>query len=188
MQTGWVRFFKIQYFLRPGNQILAYKTMLWVFVVRTLAWCSHILEMWSIHREEQINSSVIQAKDLKCGKDCVTFHRTTACHCCHSIHAFTGSCEKFSFITFDSWSALPWKYEPGKNRIRTFLKTPEVFSGFSLLSLERSSLAVFAGVQDVVHLVFHVSIKWEAALLVHHFVVGQRLIESQPLVDFSSVI
>ena len=34
-----------------------------------------------------------------------------------------------------------------------------VFSGFSLLSLERSSLAVFAGVQDVVHLVFHVSIK-----------------------------
>ena len=28
---------KIQYFLRPGNQILAYKTVLWVFVVRTLA-------------------------------------------------------------------------------------------------------------------------------------------------------
>ena len=36
--------------------------MLWVFVVRTLAWCSHILEMWSIHTGEQIN---IQAKDLK---------------------------------------------------------------------------------------------------------------------------
>ena len=30
---------------------------------------------------------------------------------------------------------------------------------FSLLSPERSSLAVFAGVQDVVHSVFHVSIK-----------------------------
>ena len=102
------------------------------------------------------------------------------------MHAFTGSCEKFSVLRYDSWSALPWKNEPGKNRIRTFLKTPVVFSGFSLLSLERSSLAVFAGVQDMVHLVFHVSIKWGAALLVHHFVVRQRLIEPQPL-DFSSV-
>ena len=103
------------------------------------------------------------------------------------MHAFTGSCEKFSFLRYDSWSALPWKYEPGKNRIRTFLKTPVVFSGFSLLSLEHSSLAVFAGVQDVVHLEFHISIKWGAALLAHHFVVRQRLTESQPLADFSSV-
>ena len=147
--------------------------MLWVFVVRTWTWCSQILEMWSIHTGEQINDS----KNPN-GKDCVTFHRTTAYHCCHSLHAFTGSSEKFSFLRYDSWSALPWKYEPGQNRIRTFLKTPVVFSGFSLLSLERCSLAVFAGVQDVVHLVFHVSIKWEAALLVHHFVVRQRLIES----------
>ena len=37
--------------------------------------------------------------------------------------------------------------------------TPFVFSGFSLLSLQRSSLAVFAGVQDVVHQIFHVSVK-----------------------------
>ena len=44
--------------------------------------------------------------------------------------------------------------KPGQDRIRTFLKTPVDFSGFSLLSLERSSLTVFAGVQDVVHLVF----------------------------------
>ena len=73
------------------------------------------------------------------------------------------------------------------DRMRTFLKTPVVFSSFSLLSLERSSLEVFGGVQDVIHLVFHVSIKWEAALLVHHFIVRQRLIESQPLVDFLSV-
>ena len=43
------------------------------------------------------------------------------------------------------------------------------------------------GSLDVVHLVFHVSIKWEAALLVHHLVVRQRLIEFQPLVDFSSM-
>ena len=45
-------------------------------------------------------------------------------------------------------------YETGQNRIRTFLKTPVVFSGFSLLILKRTFLAVFAGVQDVVHLVF----------------------------------
>ena len=147
--------------------------MLWVFVVRTLTWCSQILEMWSIHTGEQINNSKNPT-----GKDCVSFHRTTAYHCCHSLHAFAGSCEKFSFLRYDSWSALPWKYEPRQNTIRTFLKTPDVFSGFSLLSLERSSLAVYAGVQDVDHLVFHVSIKWEAALLVHHFVVRQRLIES----------
>ena len=147
--------------------------MLWVFVLRTLTWCSQILEMWSIHRWEQINN-----RKNPNGKDCVTFHRTTAYHCCHSLHAFTGSCEKFSFLRYDSSSALSCKYEPGQNRIRTFLKTPVVFSGFSLLSLERSSLAVFAGVQGVVHLVFHVSIKWEAALLVHHFFVRQCLTES----------
>ena len=120
--------------------------------------------MWSIHTGEQINNS----KNPN-GKDCVTFHRTTAYHCCHSMHAFTGSCEKFSFLRYDSWSALSWKYEPRQNRIRTFLKTPVVFSSFSLLSLERSSLAVFAGVQGVVHLVFHVSIKWEADLLCSPF-------------------
>ena len=146
--------------------------MLSVFVVRTLTWCSQILEMWSIHTGEQISNS----KNPN-GKDCVTLHRTTTYHCCHSLHAFTGSCEKFSFLTYDSWSALPWKHKPRQNSIRTFLKTPVVFSGFSLLSLERSSLAVFAAVQDVVHLVFHVSIKWGAALLVHHVVVRQRLIE-----------
>ena len=153
--------------------------MLWVFVVRTLTWCSQILEMWSIHTGEQINDS----KNPN-GKDYVTFHRTTAYHCCHSLHAFTGSSEKFSFLRYDSWSALPWKYEPEQNRIRTFLKTPVVFSGFSLLN---SSLTIFAGVQDVVHLVFHVSIKREAALLVHHFVVRQRLIESASLWFFLSV-
>ena len=106
-------------------------------------------------RTEGTNQKQDNSKNQN-GKDCVTFHRTTAYHCCHSSHAFTGSCEKFLFPTYDSLSALPWKYEPGQNRIRTFLKTPVVFSGFSLLILKRTSLAVFAGVQDVVHLVF----KW----------------------------
>ena len=87
-------------------------------------------------------------REISNGKDCVTFHRTAACHCCHSLLSLEAM--------YDSWSALPLKYEPGQNRIRTFLKTPVVFSGFSLLSPERSSLAVFAVVQDVVHPVFHV--------------------------------
>ena len=44
-----IKSLKIQNFLRPGSQILAYKTMLLVFVVRTLTWCSQIMEMWNIH-------------------------------------------------------------------------------------------------------------------------------------------
>ena len=54
--TNW-KSLKIQNFLRPGNQILAQKTMLWVFVCRTLTWCSQILKMWSIHTGEQVNNS-----------------------------------------------------------------------------------------------------------------------------------
>ena len=77
-------------------------------------------------------------REISKGKDCVS-------HSLLSLEAM-----------YDSWSALPFKYEPGQNRIRTFLKSPVVFSGFSLLIPQRSSLAVFAAVQDVVHPVFHV--------------------------------
>ena len=31
-----------------------------------------------------------------------TFHRTTAHHCCHSMHTFTGSCEKFPYPRYNS--------------------------------------------------------------------------------------
>ena len=65
-------------------------------------------------------------REISNGKDCVIFHRTTAFHCCHSFLSLEAM--------HDSWSALPLKYEPGQNRIRTFLKTPVVFPGFSLLS------------------------------------------------------
>ena len=144
--------------------------MLWMSVVRTLAWCFHILEMSSIHTGEHTKQQRFKSKRRKIvnGKDCVTFHRTTAYHCCHSLHAFTGSCEKFSFLRYDSWSVLPWKYKPGQNRIRTFLKTPVVFSGS----------CGFRGSSGCGPVVFQVSIKREAALLVHHFVVRQRLIRS----------
>ena len=78
---------KIQNVLRPWNQILAYKTMLWMSVVRTLAWCFHILEMSSIHTGEHTKQQRFKSKRRKIvnGKDCVTFHRTTAYHCCHSL-------------------------------------------------------------------------------------------------------
>ena len=73
-------------------------------VLRTFAWCFHILEMSSTHR-------------------------TTAYHCCRSF--FDGSYERFFHsVMNDSLSALPWKYDP-EQMIRTFLKTPVVFSGFS---------------------------------------------------------
>ena len=56
-------------------------------VVRTLAWCFHILEMSSIHTGEHTKQQRFKSKRRKIanGKDCVTFHRTTA-----------GSYEKFS--------------------------------------------------------------------------------------------
>ena len=128
-QSTNIKSLKIQNVLRPWNQILAYKTMLWMSVVRTLAWCFHILEMSSIHTGEHTKQQRFKSKRRKIvnGKDCVTFHRTTAYHCCHSLHAFTGSCEKFSFLRYDSWSELPWKYETGQNRMRTFPKTPVIF-------------------------------------------------------------
>ena len=50
---------KIQNVLRPSNQFLAYKTMLWMSVVRTLAWCFHIMEMSSIHTGERTNNNIL---------------------------------------------------------------------------------------------------------------------------------
>ena len=52
----------------------------------TLAWCFHILEMSSIHTGEHTKQQRFKSKRRKIvnGKDCVTFHRTTAYHCCHS--------------------------------------------------------------------------------------------------------
>ena len=159
---------KIQNFLGPGNQILAYKTMLWVFVVRTSAWCSHILQMWSIHtgeqREQTKNRTTAKIQTAKIALHFTEQPLTTVV----TLHMLSPEAVRSFYSPRNSWSALPWKYEPGQNRIRTFLKTPVVFSGFSLLILKRTSLAVFAGVQDVVHLVF----KWAAALLVHHFVLS----------------
>ena len=132
--TNW-KSLKIQNFLRPGNQILAQKTMLWVFVCRTLTWCSQILKMWSIHTGEQINNSKNPNRQR------LRYIRTTTYHCCHSLHAFTWSCEKFSFLRYDSWPrpALPWKYEPGQNRIRMFFKTPEPWAVLKTCGFRGSS-------------------------------------------------
>ena len=69
-----------------------------------------------------------------------------------------------------------WPTKAPHIRVRTCEPCVQVATPlFSLLSPERSSLAVFAGVQDVVHPVFHVSIKWEAAIPVYRFVIRQRI-------------
>ena len=162
--------------------------MLWVFVVRALAWCSHKLEISSIHTGEQIKNNIflkIQAKDLV--RERLRYISQNDRLPLLSLFAFAGHYEKFSFLMYDSWSALPSKYDPAQNRISTFPRFLLFFPGFSLLSPERSFLTVFAGVQDVAHPVFHVSIKWEAALLVYHFVVGQRLVLAFLLICISVI-
>ena len=104
--------------------------MLWVFVVRALAWCSHILEISSIHTGEQIKNNIflkIQAKDLV--RERLRYSSQNDRLPLLSLFAFAGHYEKFSFLMYDSWSALPWKYDPAQNRISTFPKIPVVFSG-----------------------------------------------------------
>ena len=98
---------KIQNVLRPWNQILAYKTMLWMSVVRTLAWCFHILEMSSIHTGEHTKQQRFKSKRRKIvnGKDCVTFHRTTAYHCCHSFFRW-----KLRGVFIPSWVILDQRF------------------------------------------------------------------------------
>ena len=85
--TNYIKKSKIQNVLRPWNQILVYKTMLWMSVVRTLAWCFHIMEISSIHTGEHTKQQRFKSKRRKIvnGKDCVSFHRATAYHCCHSF-------------------------------------------------------------------------------------------------------
>ena len=93
---------KIQNVLRPWNQVLAYKTMLWMSVLRTFAWCFYIMEMSSTHR-------------------------TTAYHCRHSF--FDGSYERFSFRHEWFFNSASLKVRP-RTDDKDFLKTPVVFSGF----------------------------------------------------------
>ena len=126
------------------------------------------------------------------GKDCVTFHRTNAFHCCHSLDSlrtadvsprssplrdrslsgskrgetsavrrllfecFHEAARSFHFLVvfLDQHfleSTIQYRTGERSSRLRLF------FRAF-LLSLERFSLAVFAGVQDVVHLVIFTSI------------------------------
>ena len=93
--------------LRPWNQILAYKTMLWMSVVHTLAWCFHILEMSSIHTGEDTKQQRFKSKRRKIvnGKDCVTFHRTTAYRCCHSFFRW-----KLREVFIPSWVILDQRF------------------------------------------------------------------------------
>ena len=67
---------KIQNVLRPSNQFLAYKTMLWMSVVRTLAWCFHILEMSSIHTGEHAKQQRFKSKRRKIVTAKIALHFT----------------------------------------------------------------------------------------------------------------
>ena len=71
-------------------------------VLRTFAWCVHIMEMSSTHR-------------------------TTAYHCRHSF--FDGSYERFSFRHKWFFISASLKVRP-RTDDKDFLKTPVVFSGF----------------------------------------------------------
>ena len=141
--------------------------MFWVFVVRTLAWCSHILEMWSIHtgeqREQTNNRTTAKIQTAKISLHFTERPRTTVVTL--RMLSLEAARVFIPYVWFLISASL--KVWTRQNRIRTFLKTPLVFRALVYL-VERSSLAVFAGVQDVVHLVF----KWAAALLVHHFVLS----------------
>ena len=72
-------------------------------VVRTLAWCFHILEMSSIHTGEHTKQQRFKSKRRKIvnGKDCVTFHRMTAYHCCRSFFSLEAT-RSFHSVMSDS--------------------------------------------------------------------------------------
>ena len=152
-----------------------------MFVVRTLTLCSQILEMWSTYPHGR--------SEIQTAKIALHFTErplTTVVTLCMLSLETARSCHSLGMILDQRFLESTNPDRIGQGRFSRLLL---FFSGFSLLSLyQRSSLSVFAGVQDVVHLVFHVSIKWEAALLVHHFVVRQRLIESAFRWVFVSVI
>ena len=100
-------------------------------VVRTLAWCFHVLEMSSIHTGEHTNNNVLNpsAERTRTAKIALHFTERPLTTALLSLVFSLEATRSFHFVMNDSWSALPWKRDPGLV-IRTF-KTPVVFSGFS---------------------------------------------------------
>ena len=135
---------KIQNVLRPWNQMLAYKTMLWMSVVRTLAWCFHILEMSSIHTGEHTKQQRFKSKRRKIvnGKDCVTFHRTTAYRCCHSFFRW-----KLRGVFILSWVILDQRFLESTTPDRWWLKTFRQDSCCSVSGFSRCVIRIFLKVR-----------------------------------------
>ena len=100
-------------------------------VVRTLAWCFHVLEMSSIHTGEHTNNNVLNpsAERTRTAKIALHFTERPLTTALLSLVFSLEATRSFHFVMNDSWSALPWKRDPGQVT-RTF-KTPVVFSGFS---------------------------------------------------------
>ena len=80
---------------------------MWMSLVRTLAWCFHILEMSSIHTGEHTKQQRFKSTRRKIVnvKDCVTFHRTTAYHCCHFFFRW-----KLRGVFIPSWMILDQRF------------------------------------------------------------------------------
>ena len=100
-------------------------------VVRTLAWCFHVLEMSSIHTGEHTNNNVLNpsAERTRTAKIALHFTERPLTTALLSLVFSLEATRSFHFVMNDSWSALPWKRDPGQVT-RTF-KTPVVFSGLS---------------------------------------------------------
>ena len=164
--------------------------MLWLFVVRTLAWCSHILGpignvKYPHGRTDQQQRFKSKQKISNAAKIALHFTErlltTDDTLCMLSLQA-TRSFHSLGMILDQRF--LESTNPERKNRIRTFLI---VFRALVSLALSAPLLWFSLEFRMPVHLVFRLSIKWEAAFLVHHFFVKQCLKEFQPLVDFSSM-
>ena len=114
-QSTNIKSLKIQNVLRPWNQILAYKTMLWMSVVRTLAWCFHILEMSSIHTGEHTKQQRFKSKRRKIVKrQRLRYISQNDRLPLLSLLFSPEATRSFHSVMSDSWSAFPWKYDPGQ--------------------------------------------------------------------------
>ena len=100
-------------------------------VVRTLACCFYILEMSSIHTGELTNNNVLNPSSERSQTTKIALHFTER----PLTTVVTFFRRKLPEFFIPSWMILadqhlPRKYDP-RQMIRTFLKTPVVFSGFS---------------------------------------------------------
>ena len=124
-----------------------------MFVVRTLAWCSHILG--PIGNVKYPHGRTDQQQRFK-SKRKISNAAKIALHFTERPLTTVVTLRMLSLEAARSFYSLRMILDqrflestnPGRIGLGRFSRRLLFFSGFSLLSLERSSLAVFAGVQD----------------------------------------